>query len=353
MLSQPWTGSPIPVSPCKWKSNGPISHQVWRRSFIAFLPKKRRHFLPSKSGKTSGVDKIVVAPFNIREKRSGWIFQPQNNAHRKIVYQTIGYREGSNRKMKTLDQLGNTINLSSYPKRVISLVPSLTELLFDLGLDEEIVGITAYCVLPEEKVSGRVKVGGTKQFDFKIIDDLKPDLIIGSKEENDQEAIRRLQERYPVWISHVVTIEDALEMIKAVGTLVNRRADADQLVREINKGMGALPAFRPMRAAYLIWKNPYMVAAGATFINEMLRKCGYLNLFENQRRYPQIILDDLNDAEVILLSSEPYPFTSEDVDFFTARNPYQRVYLVNGKMFSWYGSRMKYALAYFKKLRSS
>ena len=250
--------------------------------------------------------------------------------------------------MEFTDQLGNTIRLSKYPENIISLVPSLTELLFDLGLDDEIKGVTGYCVLPENKVAGRAKVGGTKQFNFQIIDELKPDLIIGNKEENYPEGIRRLQEKYPVWMSDVITIEDALQMIRSVGQLVNRNGNAEQLIDEINISLDQLEFYPPLKVAYLIWKDPYMVAAGGTFIDEMLQKCGFLNIFENKKGYPKIVLDELGEAEVILLSSEPYPFIAEDIENIRKRCSAKRVCLVDGAMFSWYGSHMKKAADYFK-----
>jgi len=255
--------------------------------------------------------------------------------------------------MDFLDQLGNTVRLSEYPKRIISLVPSQTELLFYLGLDAEIVGVTRYCVLPEDKVGNRAIVGGTKQFNFPIIDELRPDLIIGNKEENYREGIERLQEKYPVWMSDIMTIESALQMIKSVGKLINRYKNAERLVDEIRTGLNRLEFCSPLKAAYLIWKNPYMVAAGNTFINEMLRKCGFINIFGSKNGYPKIALDELDEAEVILLSSEPYLFVGEDIENLGKRFPAQRVRFVDGAMFSWYGSRLRHAAVYFRVLRES
>jgi len=255
--------------------------------------------------------------------------------------------------MDFIDQMGNTIRLSAYPHRIISLVPSQTELLFDLGLDEQIVGLTSYCILPQEKVAHLIKVGSPKEFRFQVIDELRPDLIIGSKEENYPEGIHRLQEKYPVWMSDIVTVEDALEMIGIVGQLVNRREIAEKLIDEIKTALERLRGYPPLKAAYLIWKNPYMAAGGQTFINEMLTSCGFINIFEEKRRYPHISLDELEQADVILLSSEPYPFTPDDVEVFRKRYAAHCIRSVDGKMFSWYGSRLKYAPAYFNSLREA
>ena len=135
--------------------------------------------------------------------------------------------------MKFPDQIGNTVSLSSSPKRIISLVPSQTELLFDLGLDEDIVGITRYCVHPKERCVRKPRIGGTKKFDFDLIDKLKPELILGNREENYKEGIQRLLSKYPVWMSDIITLEDAYDMIVLVGEMVGRKAKADEIISEI------------------------------------------------------------------------------------------------------------------------
>ena len=252
--------------------------------------------------------------------------------------------------MQFPDQLGNTIRLPAYPKRIISLAPPLTELLFHIELDDEIVGVTSYCVLPKEIVANKPKIGGTKQFDFELIDKLKPDLIIGNKEENYREGVFRLQEKYAIWMSDVTSLEDALQMIKSVGKLVNRLGNAERLVDEIKIGLDHLMFYRPLKVAYLIWKNPYMVAAGNTFIDDMLRRCGFINIFKSKNKYPTITLDELVEADVILLSSEPYPFGAKDIEDFKKRYSTQRVCLVDGAMFASYGSRLRYAASYYKRL---
>ena len=255
--------------------------------------------------------------------------------------------------MEFQDQMGNTIRLSAYPQRIISLVPSLTELLFDLGLDDEVVGVTTYCILPEDKIRNLTRIGGPKEFEFTATDKLKPDLIIGNKEENYREGILRLQEKYLVWMSDIITIDDALMMIRRVGTLINRSQNAERLAGELSASLGNKEFYPLYKVAYVIWKDPYMVAAGNTFINEMLRKCGFINIFENKSRYPQITINELDQADVVLLSSEPYPFADSDVNDLKNQNPSISVILVDGKIFSWYGSRLRYAAGYFTGLRKS
>ena len=255
--------------------------------------------------------------------------------------------------MEFTDQMGNIIRLAHYPRRIISLVPSQTELLFDLGLDEEIVGVTEHCVLPADKVASRAKIGAIKRFDFQAIAALNPDLIIGSRDENYRQGILRLQQEYPVWMSNIATLADALDMISRVGQLVNRAANAERLVREITASMAALPDFPPLQAAYLIWKEPFMAAGGGTFINDMLKRCGFRNIFDHHSGYPRIEVDELAEASVILLSTEPFDFSVNDAAFFRGKFPDALVRSVDGRIFSWYGSHMRYGAEYFRRLRAS
>ena len=247
--------------------------------------------------------------------------------------------------------MNNTIRLDKYPSRIISLVPSQTELLFDLGLDAWIVGVTRYCIYPHDKTDKRVKIGGTKKFQFEVIDKLQPDLIIGNIEENYPEGIRKLQEKYPVWMSDIATLEDALLMIWSIGELVNKAENARQIISEIRINIDNLKNYPLLKVVYFIWKDPYMVAGGNTFITNMLHKCGLINIFNKAVSYPKINLDHIADAELILLSSEPYPFNQNDLEFFRRKFPDLPCLLVDGTMFSWYGSRLKYVAAYYRTLR--
>ncbi len=255
--------------------------------------------------------------------------------------------------MKFPDQIGNTVSLSSSPKRIISLVPSQTELLFDLGLDEDIVGITRYCVHPKEKCARKPRIGGTKKFDFDLIDKLKPELILGNREENYKEGIERLLSKYPVWMSDIITLEDAYDMIVLVGEMVGRKAKADEIVSEIKSKMDGLENKAGIKVAYFMWRKPYMVAGGDTFINEMIKKCGLVNVFENIERYPEVTLEQVEEAkpDIILLSSEPFPFKEKHFDEFREKSPSTKIMLVDGEMFSWYGSRLIKAARYFRELR--
>lgn len=254
------------------------------------------------------------------------------------------------------DQLNRKINLPSKPQRIISLVPSQTELLYDLGLCDEVVGITKFCVHPEEWFRSKTRVGGTKKYDFEKIKALNPDLIIGNKEENDKEQIEELMKDYNVWMSDIYNLKDASDMITRIGTLVGKQQEATNLKLEIESKFNTFLNFRNntseiRNVAYFIWNKPYMVAGNKTFINEMLKVCGFKNVFE-QERYPEINAEQLAKAnpEIILLSSEPYPFKEKHIQEFKAICPNAKVLIVDGEIFSWYGSRLLQAPAYCKQL---
>jgi ABC-type Fe3+-hydroxamate transport system substrate-binding protein len=239
-------------------------------------------------------------------------------------------------------------------QRIVSLVPSLTELLFDLGLNEEIVGITKFCIHPADIEKNRTVVGGTKNVHFDRVATLSPTLIVANKEENTRDDIEALQKDYSVLLTDVVTVADALEMIKTVGERVNRQVEAHRLAAQLKASLAALPPVATLRrAAYFIWRKPWMVAGSGTFIHSMLAVAGFTNVFARQSRYPVVTPDDLQavDPEVILLSSEPYPFAEKHFDELQSICPNARLMLVDGELFSWYGGRLVYSADYFRHLR--
>ena len=255
------------------------------------------------------------------------------------------------------DQLNRSVTLSFPPRRIVSLVPSQTELLAWLGLEEEVVGLTKFCVHPAGWRREKQQVGGTKQVKAERIAALRPDLIIGNKEENVREQIEALAADYPVWLSDVGDLDDALDMIRRIGALTDRRAAADALAQDIEAAFEGLAkaaaAAAPPRAAYLIWRRPYMVVGANTFIDDMLRRAGFVNAFGERSRYPAVTAEDLAAAraDLLLLSSEPFPFREKHLDEFRRICPSADIQIVDGEMFSWYGSRLLQAPAYFRNLR--
>ena len=251
------------------------------------------------------------------------------------------------------DQLNRTITLPGVPRRIVSLVPSQTELLAHLGLDHEVVGITKFCVHPEAWFRTKKRIGGTKKVHIDRVHDLQPDLILANKEENVREQVEELARHYPVWVSDVNTLEDALGMIRAVGDMTNTATKAAATVHDIEAAFDPFTGMQPpVRTAYLIWKDPYMTIGNDTFIHQMLRRCGLHNVFEQQTRYPAITIDQLQGAncQLLLLSSEPYPFKQQHIDELQQYLPHTRILLADGEMFSWYGSRLLEAPGYFNKL---
>ena len=251
------------------------------------------------------------------------------------------------------DHLGNQIVISYPPKRIVSLVPSQTELLFDLGLDEEVVGITKFCIHPIEKFAAKAKIGGTKKLLIEKIRDLKPDLIIGNKEENSKADIDLLQQEFPVWMSDIFNLEDAVRTITDIATLVDRQPEAAYLNHLISAGFRDLQTLALEKridktVAYVIWKEPYMLAGRDTFIDDILQKIGLRNVVA-QSRYPQLDISQLIilNPQLVFLSSEPYPFKEKHIAEIQLALPHAKVMLVDGEMFSWYGSRLMKAVQYF------
>jgi ABC-type Fe3+-hydroxamate transport system substrate-binding protein len=258
---------------------------------------------------------------------------------------------------KIFDQLGREVEVPFPPKRIISLVPSQTELLFDLGLDQEIVGITKFCIHPEDIFKVK-KVGGTKNLNLDRIKILNPDLIIANKEENDEQQIKLLMQQYPVWISDIKSLEDAYQMIGIVGEMVNRKETAAALINDIKHEFRKISYLKKKTlvntptAGYLIWRNPYITVGNGTFINSMLELAGFTNVFIDRPRYPEIISKELieRSPQYLLLSSEPFPFKEKHMKELQALLPAAKILLVDGEMFSWYGSRLLKAPAYFSSI---
>ncbi len=248
------------------------------------------------------------------------------------------------------DQLGREVILKELPKRIISLVPSQTELLYDLGLSDRVVGITKFCIHPSEWFESKTRVGGTKNVNIDRVKSLQPDLIIANKEENTQEDIALIETIAPVWISDINTIDDALNMMISVGQMVGCELESERLFREINYSFSIEKTSIPQSVLYLIWKDPNFCAGKETFINSMLEKAGFHNVCQ-VNRYPELGTFDMTEPEVVLLSSEPYPFKEADRVQFEKQFPEAKVIFVDGELFSWYGSRMRLAAAYFAQLR--
>ena len=250
--------------------------------------------------------------------------------------------------MKFTDQLQREITLQGLPKRIISLVPSQTELLADLGLENEVIAITKFCIYPMDWFHTKERIGGTKTLQLEKIKLLNPDLIIGNKEENEKGQIEELMKTQRVWISD----------IKTLGELTGKKEKSEELADEIEKRFShfrkQIYGFPKRRVAYFIWKSPWMVAGGDTFIDHMLGICGLENIF-SKMRYPEITLEELaaEKPDVIFLSSEPYPFREKHTELLREICPETQVLVVDGELFSWYGTRLLKSPGYFYEVLSS
>lgn len=261
--------------------------------------------------------------------------------------------------MRITDQIGNSIYFKQTPKRIISLVPSITELLVDLGLQNNIVGITKFCVHPKTLKKEKTTVGGTKKCKIDSIKSLSPDLIICNKEENTKEIVLACKEISATYVSDIATINDVLQLVEDFGVIFSIEEKSSHLKKEIQKKVTDFTSFiknkNQQNVAYFIWKNPYMVAASNTFISSILELNHFKNIFITKERYPEVTLSELknnDDLDIVLLSSEPYPFKEKDCEELSELLN-THVILVDGEYFSWYGSRLLKAFDYFKKLRKT
>ncbi len=253
--------------------------------------------------------------------------------------------------MNVIDQMNRSVSLPIRCDRIVSLVPSQTELLVDLGLEEKIVGVTKFCVHPKGLKQNKTIIGGTKNFNFDKIRSLKPDLILGNKEENYKEGIDELAKDFAVWMSDIYNLNDAKIMIGEVGRITKTTKKSDQIIREIEQLEVKLKTGKAKEALYFIWKNPYMVAGNNNYINEMLRLDGYTNLCNSSAysRYPELTENEIIELnpETILLSSEPFPFKEKQVKELKKLLPQTEIKIVDGELYSWYGSRIIKALKLF------
>ena len=255
--------------------------------------------------------------------------------------------------------MNKKLELNYVPKRIVSLVPSQTELLYDLGLEHQIIGITKFCVHPFYAKQTRQIVGGTKNIKIHKIEALQPDIILCNKEENTKEIVEQCSQICPTHVSDIYTLDDALKLIEEYGKFFNKRIEATAIIEKLTFKLNDFQAFvadkKVLKAAYFIWRKPWMVAANHTFIDHLLTLNKYDNIYANKERYPEVELKKIRlegDPELIFLSSEPYPFKDEHAFEVGRFAHHAKTVFVDGEMFSWYGSRLLKAFDYFKKLRS-
>jgi ABC-type Fe3+-hydroxamate transport system substrate-binding protein len=233
--------------------------------------------------------------------------------------------------------------------KVVSLVPSITEALFDLGLTEnEVIGRTKFCIHPKNMVKNVPVIGGTKNINIDKIRELKPDLILANKEENVREQVEALMDNFKVIVSNVENIEDNYYLLKNLGKIFNKEGKAQLFNLKIYDVLNQAKINQKVKVAYLIWNNPYMTIGSDTFIHKILEEIGFENVFKGKKRYPQIETEDLADADIIMLSSEPFPFKEKHIHELKAFYPDKKIMIVDGEAFSWYGTHIAKCENYFK-----
>ncbi|NOT36410.1 MAG: ABC transporter substrate-binding protein [Saprospiraceae bacterium] len=255
--------------------------------------------------------------------------------------------------MVSKDQLGRTLYFENFPQRIISTVPSVSELLYDLGLEQKVVGITKFCIHPAHWLSQKKIIGGTKNLRFDAIESLSPDLIIANKEENTEAEIHYLMSKHKVWVSDINNLIEAEEFILEMGRILDSKLNSDLLFSTIQKSRQSFQKLvsdvtKEIRVCYLIWRNPYMAVGAETYIHSMIKECGFINVFEDKNRYPEVTLEDIleRNPDWVFLSSEPYPFKEIHLNEFGRL----KAILVDGEAFSWYGSHIIRSFYYFCNL---
>lgn len=257
--------------------------------------------------------------------------------------------------MKTfIDQTGREIQIADKLNSIVSLVPSLTELLFFFKMDDKITGITDFCVHPADKTEKIIKVGGPLNFSIEKIKALKPDLIVASKSENNKQKILELAKNFPVFISDVKNLEDAYKLIEKLGNICNQTELAQNLTQNLASGFDRLSTPLAVSAVYLVWEKPYIVAGNETFIHDILKNIGIDNSFVHLKGYQKIIGKQLSEikADILLLPSEPYAFDKSHIEHYKKLLPDSKILLVDGQLFCWYGNRLLLAINYLKNLKS-
>ncbi|MFT5724599.1 MAG: ABC-type Fe3+-hydroxamate transport system substrate-binding protein [Bacteroidia bacterium] len=244
--------------------------------------------------------------------------------------------------MRFIDQMNHTLAFNTTPKRIISLVPSQTELLYYLGVTP--IAQTVFCIHPKDQFQSANKIGGTKKLQLDKIRALQPDLIIGNKEENVVDQINVLRNEFPVWMSDVNTLDDAYKMIQSVGDIIDESHQSEILNTKIEQAFNRLfaPKSTKPKVLYLIWQDPFFGIGANTFIHEIMETAGFNNVLQNQERYPELTVQDIHDLdpEYIFLSSEPFPFKQSHCDTLSLLFTKSKIMLVDGELFSWYGNRL-------------
>ncbi len=264
--------------------------------------------------------------------------------------------------LRVSDALERPIVLERPPRRIISLVPSITEALFAFGLGDRIVGLTRFCVEPREAAAGKTKVGGTKNPDLARIMALEPDLVVANAEENRRQDIERLAAAgIAVFVTYPRTVRQAIGMMRDLAQLTGAEDAAQPLIgaaeAELARAAGANRARGALRVFCPIWR-PWMTIGPDTYMHDFIAACGGANVFAgSDERYPATDLDEVARLapDVILLPDEPYRFSARHVPEIKTYREIpavrdDRIYLVEGKHLCWYGPRIAASLRFIQSI---
>lgn len=245
------------------------------------------------------------------------------------------------------DLLGRTFDFLTPPKRVVSLVPSLTETLFDLGAGDAVAGVTDFCIFPEGLDLPRV--GGTKNPHIDEIRALAPDLVYMNLEENLERHAKQIEAFAPVFVTEPKTVDDVADLITTLGAIHQRAETAQELNDSLNRERVTVASFS---FAVPIWKNPWMWCGGDTYVSNLVESIGGRNVLRDLERYPSLSLDDVlaHKPDIVFLPDEPYLFTSAnaaEIEEPRVVGPFP------GHLFTWHGTRTIQGLRFLRTAFSS
>ncbi|HEU5393471.1 MAG TPA: cobalamin-binding protein [Candidatus Methylomirabilis sp.] len=251
------------------------------------------------------------------------------------------------------DALGREVSVPVLPRRVVSLIPSVTEICFALGAGDRVVGVTSFCTEPPAGVAEKVRVGGEKNPDLERIRRLRPDLVIANVEENRKPDVDALAESdIPVYVIYPRGVGEGITLLRTLGELLGVPAAGEAQAARVEAALEEVRRLRagcaPLRVFCPIWKNPWMACNRDTYVHDVLVTCGGENITaERPERYPRVTLEEVAAAapEVILLPDEPFRFGPKHLPLFSVFPGMPavrdgRLYCIDGKWISWYGPRM-------------
>ena len=255
------------------------------------------------------------------------------------------------------DCLGKEMSIPKNITKIVSLVPSISELIYDLNIEKKLIGVTKFCIHPKYFQIEKTVVGGVQEFDIEKIKELKPDVVFASKDENFEEEILELQKFVPVYVTDVKSVDEAKQMIVNFGELLSCRNDASKIIMKIDMQLNDLAKVTDdllyRSGAYFVWNEPWVAAGKDTFVNSMLKLVKINNVFEDlKERYPMVTGANihLGNPDIVMLPSEPYKFEDQQAFEISSHTHDAATYFVDGEAFAWYGSRLIKSLDYLKLL---